>query len=212
MPSFAIHNICGLELLDKLDVSEEDFARYRDVFKKYGLGSSTYIDFPKESLGIKGNKISADLFLNLAIGQYDNYTPIQVTSYINTIATKGKRYALSFKKNQNEIVDSVDLDSKYMDRIHEGFRQVLLYGTGRSYVDQKYNPAGKTGTAENPINKDIIGINSSFIMFAPIDEPKYSVVVLTPNVAYESKNNNYTAPLNMLISREITNYMFENYQ
>ena len=61
------------------------------------------------------------------------------------------------------------------------------------------------------IEKKIIGINSSFIMFAPINEPKYSVVVLTPNVAFESDNNNYTAPINMMISKSITNYLFENY-
>ena len=195
----------------KLEVNEDNFNKYRDVFKKYGLGDYTHIDFPKESIGIKGSKITPDLLLNLSIGQYDNYTPMQVVSYINTIATKGKRYALSFKKGQNDLVDSIDIDEYYMNRIHEGFRQVLLYGTGRSYVDQKFNPAGKTGTAENPINKNIIGINSSFIMFAPINEPKYSVVVITPNVAYESDNNNYTAPINMTISKSITNYLFENY-
>ena len=195
----------------KLNVDESNFNKYRDVFKLYGLGDTTYIDFPKESIGIKGKTIAPDLLLNLAIGQYDNYTPLQVVSYINTIATKGERYALSFKMQQNQVVDTIDLDEEYMNRIHEGFRQVLTYGTGKGYVDQKYNPAGKTGTAESYINKDIIGINSSFIMFAPINEAKYSVVVLTPNVAYESDDNNYTAPINMMISKSITDYLFENY-
>ena len=96
-----------------------------------------------------------------------------------------------------------------MNRIHEGFRQVLNYGTGKGYVDSKYKAAGKTGTAQININKNIIGINSSFIMYAPYDNPKYSVVVMTPNISYEDDNNS-TAPINMMISKSITNYLFEN--
>ena len=195
----------------KIDVNEDNFNLYRDVFKKYGLGTSTYIDFPKESYGLKGDKISADLLLNLAIGQYDTYTPIGVSAYINTIAMKGKRYALSFKKQENKIVDEVNLDEEYMNRIHKGFYDVLNNGTGMGYTDNKYKPAGKTGTSQNYYNKDIMTINSSYIMFAPVDNPKYSVVVITPNVSYYDGNNDYIAPINRLISKSITNYLFENY-
>lgn len=196
----------------KIDVNENNFNLYRDVFKKYGLGDFTYIDFPKESKGIMGNKISMDLLLNLSIGQYDTYTPIQLSAYINTIATKGKRYKLSFIKNQEELISQIDLDDKYMNRIHEGFYKVVneYNGTGNGYTDIKFNAAGKTGTAQNYYDKDVMTINSTYVMFAPIDNPKYSVVVLTPNISYYN-NKEYIAPINRLISKKITNYLFENY-
>ena len=195
----------------KLEVNEDNFNLYRDVFKKYGLGSSTKIDFDKESTGIKGEKISGDLLLNLAIGQYDTYTPIELTAYINTIATKGKRYALSFKLKDNEIVDEVNLEEKYMDRIIKGFYEVVNNGTGRGYTDVKYKPVGKTGTSESYYDKNIMTINSSYIMFAPIDNPKYSVVVVTPNVSYQNEKHEYIAFINRMISKSITDFLFENY-
>ena len=195
----------------KLVVNEENFNKYRNVFKKYGLGTSTGIDFDRESYGLKGDKISGDLLLNLAIGQYDTYTPIQLVSYINTIATKGKRYALSFKLKENEIIDEVGLDEKYMNRIHQGFYEVVNNGTGRGYTDTKYKPAGKTGTSESYYDKNIMTINSSYIMFAPVDNPKYSVVVVTPNVSYQNKNNEYIAFINRMISKSITDFLFEKY-
>ena len=194
----------------KLDVDENNFNTYRDIFKKYGLGSLSNIDFNNETTGIMGKKIAPDLLLNLAIGQYDSYTPISLVSYINTIALRGKRTSLSFKKQNNEVIDNVNLDGRYMSRIVEGFKQVLNYGTGKSYVDPKYNGAGKTGTAQVALDKNTISINSTFVMFAPVDNPRYSVVVLTPNVSYES-DNSYTAPINQMISKSITNYLFENY-
>ena len=50
-----------------LEVTIDDFNKYRRVFSTFGLGSSTGIDFPKENLGIRGDKIASDLYLNLAI-------------------------------------------------------------------------------------------------------------------------------------------------
>lgn len=195
----------------KLDVDNNNFDLYRNVFEKYGLGSSTGIDFGKESYGIRGNKISADLLLNLSIGQYDTYTPLQLVSYINTLATKGKRYALSIKKQQNELIDTVDLDEYYMNRIHQGFYEVVNSGTGLGYTDKKYNAAGKTGTAESYYDKNIMTINSTYIMFAPKDNPKYSVVVMTPNVSYQNEKHEYIAFISRFISKELTDFLFENY-
>lgn len=195
----------------KLEVNEDNFNLYRDVFKRFGLGTSTGIDFDRESYGLKGDKISADLLLNLAIGQYDTYTPLELTSYINTIATKGKRYALSFKLQDNEIIDEVGLDEKYMNRIHQGFYEVVNNGTGRGYSDTKYKPAGKTGTSESYYDKNIMTINSSYIMFAPVDNPKYCVVVVTPNVSYQNDKHEYIAFINRMISKNITDFLFENY-
>ena len=192
----------------KLDVTIDDFNRYRDIFKQYGLGSSTGIDFPKESLGLKGNTIAPDLLLNLSIGQYDNYTPLQLLSYINTIANNGKRYSLSFKKQQNNIIDEVKLDNIYMKRIQKGFYEVVNYGTGRGYTDKLFNAAGKTGTAESYYDKNTITINQSYVMYAPYDNPKYSLVVVNPNISYNNKRNNYIAPINRLISKEMSDYLF----
>lgn len=200
----------------KLNVTEDHFNTYRKTFYSFGLGSTTGIDLPNESTGIKGNKISADLLLNYSIGQYDTYTPLQITNYINTIATKGNRYALHYLKEvkSNEkiiytykptLLNTVESN---FERIDKGFQEVLL-GTGYGYTNLKYKPAGKTGTSQIVYNKDITTINQTYIMYAPYDKPKYSIVVITPNVSYEEAKSAYTAPINRYISQEVSKLLFE---
>lgn len=203
----------------KLDVSEEHFEIYRDTFASFGLGSSTGIDLDNESLGITGSKVAADLLLNLSIGQYDTYTPLQLTNYINTIATSGKRYSLHYLKevkNGNELVYSYEsnllneVNNSNFERIKEGFRQVLYIGTGRGYTDLKYKPAGKTGTSEVVYSSDVTTINQSYIMYAPYDNPKYTITVISPNISYNNDKNNYIAPINRYISKEVSEIVFSN--
>ena len=193
-----------------LPVTVNDFNKYRDVFAMFGLGSSTEIDFPRENTGIKGSTISSDLYLNLAIGQYDTYTPLQILNYINTIANNGIRYKLSLAKRNPEVLNQVPLDKEYFARIKEGFYQVVNGGTANNYVDKKYMAAGKTGTAQSYYSKDITTINTTFAAFMPKDNPKYSIVIMNPNISIENAKVKYNAPLHRLISKEITNYMFAN--
>ena len=108
----------------KLNATEEHFNIYRNMLSSYGLGVKTNIDLPNEVTGIKGNIISDDLLLNLAIGQYDTYTPVQVLQYINSLAT-GNRLSLSLMKeiknnaetiktNEINVLNKVDLDTIYL--------------------------------------------------------------------------------------------------
>lgn len=201
----------------KLNVTEEHFNIYRNTFNSFGLGSSTGIDLENESTGIKGNIVAPDLLLNYSIGQYDTYTPMQLTNYINTIATNGNRYALHYLKeikNKEKTIYSYEPQllntvKSNFERINLGFQEVLL-GTGYGYTNLKYKPAGKTGTSQVIYNKHITTINQSYVMFAPYDNPKYSVVVITPNVSYEEAKTPYTAPINRYISKEVTKLLFEN--
>lgn len=203
-----------------LNANEEHFNIYRDIFKLYGLGTTTGIDLPNEQIGIKGLTIADDLLLNLSIGQYDTYTPIQLTQYINTIALDGKRIKLSYLdrivkdgevilKNESEVLNTIE--NNRFDRIKEGFKEVLDYGgTGSGYVDKSIKAAGKTGTAEVIYDKNIKTINQSFVMFAPFDNPKYSITVISPNVSEYNEKDSYMAPINMYIAKEVSNLLFKN--
>lgn len=203
----------------KLDVTENHFNIYRDTFASFGLGSSTGIDVENESLGIKGKTIAPDLLLNLSIGQYDTYTPLQLTNYINTIATSGTRYALHYLKevkNNNQTIYEYTpkvlnkVENSNFPRIIEGLREVLYNGTGRGYTDTLYKPAGKTGTSEVIYSTDVTTINQTYAMFAPYDNPKYSIVVISPNISYNNDKDTYIAPINRYISASVSKIVFEN--
>lgn len=110
-------------------------------------------------------------------------------------------------KKDNNIIDNVNLDQYYMDRIQEGFYQVVNYGTGRGYTNTIYNALGKTGTSECYYGNGITTITQSYIMYAPRDDPKYSMVIVNPNLSYNNNDNNYIAPINRLISRKMSDYL-----
>ena len=211
----------------KLNSNINDFNKFRNMFKEYGLGDITGIDLPNEQTGIIGNNTSSDLLLNLSIGQYDTYTPIELFQYINTIANKGNKKSPSLLKkirqynniifnNNYEILSKVSLDDKYLQRIKEAMNLATTSGTARGYINSKYNPAGKTGTSEtfidtNNDNKmDTKTTSIGFVGFAPYDNPKYSIVVLAPNL-YEYREEEYSKVyITRYISSDITNFLFEN--
>ena len=181
-----------------LNASEKEFNIYRDMLSSYGLGIITGIDLPNEKPGLKGNIISDDLLLNLAIGQYDTYTPIELFNYINTLAMKGKRISPSLVneiknndfiiyKNKHEVVDNVQISNDDFNQIHKGFYEVMNNGTGLGFMNKNLLPAGKTGTSESFIDTDNDGkidtktLTLTMAGFFPYDDPKISLIVVCPN-------------------------------
>lgn len=202
----------------KLDVTEDDFEKYRSVFKSYGLGSDTGIEISGYK-GITGSKISGDLLLNLSIGQYDTYTPIMLNNYISTIANSGIRYNMSFgayfinNKGNRESIDKLVLDrvkisNDDMLRIQKGLNGVVTYGTASNYLN-RINGAGKTGTSETYVNGHKT-LTKSFVAYLPFDNPKFNLTIVSPNLVDSNNKNKYNYPVNSRLSRQITNILFEN--
>lgn len=211
----------------KLNATKEHFKKYREMLSSFGLGVKTGIDLPNEQTGIMGKTIADDLLLNLSIGQYDTYTPIEVLQYINSVAT-GKRIKLSLMQeikseeetlleNKSEVLDNVDLDKESLDRIKEGMKLVLSEGTGKFYVPQGLNFAGKTGTSESFLdtnNDEIVDtatISSTFTGFYPADNPKFSIVVITPNVSHKNGKTDAFYFGASKITKELVTFLSNNY-
>lgn len=219
-----------------LSLDESAFDKYRDMYASFGLGVKTGIDLPVESLGYSGKSKLPGHLLDFSIGQYDTYTPIQISQYINTIANGGTRYQPYLLKevyepstdknirfgekifeNEKEKLGTVEVESKYINRVKEGFRAVVSYGLGTAYMGNYQNiGAGKTGTSQSFIDTDGNGvidtetITTSFVGYAPYDDPKMSVVVISPDVA--EANTDTTSSINKRLSSKIVNKYFEIYK
>lgn len=210
----------------KIGATEDDFKKYRDIFASYGLGVKTGVDLSNESTGQKGITISDDLLLNMAIGQYDTYTPLELSQYINTIAT-GERKKLSLLKyiidndgqiiyeNDGVVYNEAPIDNKYLNRIREGFKAVNKSGTGYSYTNHKFTSAGKTGTAESFLDSDGDGsidtktVSTSYIMYAPFDEPKFSMIIVSPHIKYKNKVSDYKYPINAKVIKRASALVYD---
>ena len=211
-----------------IGATKEHFEIYRNILKDYGLGVSSGIDLMNEGTGYKGTSITDDQLLNMAIGQYDTYTPISLTSYINTIATS-KRNKLSllnmvlnkdgtvFYKNKSEVLSTVPINEDNLNEIREGFRLVNYSGTGYGYVSNKIKSAGKTGTSESFIDTnndgvvDLKTVSTTYGTYFPYDNPKISIVIVSPNIKYSNKNSEYKYPINRNVISKISKEIIEKY-
>jgi penicillin-binding protein A len=155
-----------------LPYKPEAFDKFRYYFNQFGLGLRTGIDLPNESTGLPGRSALPGVLLDLSIGQYDTYTPMQLAQYISTIANDGYRVKLQMVKEIREpslnnelgkihhsfepiILNRIDMKDEYIKRVQEGFRQVYQAGGGTATSSFGYKPfsdyniAGKTGTAQS---------------------------------------------------------------
>lgn len=213
-----------------LSIDDSAFDKYRDMYASFGLGVKTGIDLPVESLGYMGKSKLPGHLLDFSIGQYDTYTPIQLSQYINTLAnggTKLKPYLLRevykasdskdkfgslLYKAKVEELGKVDVDSKYIDRVHEGFEAVVSRGLGYGYMGYYTNSAGKTGTSQSFIDTDNDGkvdtetITSSFVGYSPAVNPEMSIIVVSPDIGLP---NSSTSMVTKRISASIVNKYYE---
>ena len=217
----------------KIDTSA--FDTYRNTFAEFGLGVKTEIDLPNETIGYKGNGTLSGLLLDFSIGQYDNYTPIQIAQYISTIANGGSRvqphllkavYEPTSKplkkekyKTETKVLNKVNTKEEYFSRIKEGFKQVMeVGGTGYGYIDATYLPAGKTGTAQSFLDItgdgkiDIETTTTNFVGYAPYDNPKVSFAVVSPDVGPQDVSYNAMSKINKRITQKVSKKYFEIYK
>ena len=222
---------------EALKIDTDAFKKYRDMYSSFGLGVKTGIDLPVESLGYTGKSTLPGHLLDFAIGQYDTYTPIQLSQYINTLANGGTRlkpYLLKevYSQSSNDedmfgeliyktdvkALGKVDVDSKYIDRVKYGFNRTVVDGLGNGYMGYYTNSGGKTGTSQSFIDTDgdnVVDtetITTSFVGYSPADNPKMSIVVVSPDISNSYGDVSYTSPATKRISAKIVNKYFEIYK
>ena len=213
----------------RLLFKQETFDTYRKMYRSFGLGASTGIDLPVESIGYTSKDTSAGNLLDYVMGQYETYTPMQISQYISTIANGGSRYKMHLLKEVHkatntpelgeiiysypvEVLNKVETDPVYMNRVKEGFYAVMNSsgGYGVGYIDSSLQPAGKTGTSQSFIDTDNDGkidtetITSSFIGYFPASAPRISIVVVSPDSSHPNSSINHASLVTYRITREIT--------
>lgn len=218
-----------------LKINPDAFNKYREMYASFGLGVKTGIDLPIESLGYMGTSQLPGHLLDFSIGQYDTYTPIQLSQYINTLANGGIRlkpfllkevYAASANKedvfgeliyaSEVQKLGTVDVDHQYIDRVRLGFNQVVTSGLGYGYMGYYNNSSGKTGTSQSfiDINGDGVvdteTISTSFVGYTPADNPKMSIVVVSPDIS--TPNASYQSAVTRRISSQVVNRYYEIYK
>ena len=214
-------------------IKDDTLQTMRNGYAQFGLGVNTGIDLPNEFAGFAGELTDNGKILNLAIGQFDTYTPLQMVQYISTVANGGYRIQPRMLKEVREpskdgevlgpvieevtpkIMNRISNPTEQIDHIKGGLRKVYTgaHGSARSYFgDAPYTAAGKTGTAEvvyyGPIREQWATqtINIAHVGFAPFENPEVAYAVIFP---WATQNYNISLPTASQTAREIVDVYFK---
>ncbi|WP_408006780.1 peptidoglycan D,D-transpeptidase FtsI family protein [Pseudalkalibacillus sp. A8] len=186
---------------------EEAFETMRYYFNQFGLGVPTGIDLPYEDDGYNGGSQALGNLMDMGIGQFDTYTPMQMIQYISTIANGGYRMQPHLLKEikkpdvsadeqgdtiyefQPNILNRVDMKQEWIERVQKGLYMVMntTKGTASSYFKniEGYEAAGKTGTAQYDGDSYLL----SLVGYAPHDNPEVAFIVVSPYAEEGGINN-----------------------
>ena len=220
-----IYNSCNTyfaktykRIIDKYDSPTLGLDSWSNHIRSFGLGDYLGYDL---FIGKKGfipessyydrfygnNRWSASTTISNSIGQGEILTtPIQMANFASAIANRGFFYKPHFVKkinNQTNISfekNFTSIDKENFEVIINGMVDVVERGTARIAKIKNINVAGKTGTVENFIliegEKKQLTDHSTFIAFAPAEDPKIVISVFVENGYWGSR---WAAPIASLI-------------
>ena len=179
-----VQNSCNPGFVDvAMKLGKDKFVKYIEAF---GFGRTLGLDFPGEGKGIfNPSKIGPVELATISFGQGISVTPLQLLTATCAVANDGKLMkpylVRNIMNNDGDIIHEFEPKllrqvvskntSEEMRNILEG---VVTNGTGGNAKIEGYKVAGKTGTSEKYVDGKYI---SSFIGFAPADNPEVAILV-----------------------------------
>lgn len=212
-----IMNSCNpvfMELGERLGA--ENFVGY---FKQFGLLSKTNIDLPGEAGTImhKTENIGPVELATISFGQSFQITPIQLVTTVSSIINGGTRVTphfgvrvqdaegnsvktFSYETHENICTAETSETMRYL------LEKVVSEGTGKNAKIEGFSIGGKTATSQTLPRSDHKYI-SSFLGFAPADDPQVLVLVVINNPQGIYYGGTIAAPVAKEIFENILPYL-----
>lgn len=205
--------------IDKFETPQKGMNAWKRHLESFGLGNYMGYDLPT---GKKGLIPGADFYdryyefywgpttnISNAIGQGEVLTtPIQMANFTAAIANRGHFFRPHIIKNIKGI-DSIPaiytnrnnttINPSHFEPVVQGLNDVYNFGTAKSLQVPGIDICGKTGTAENYVKIDGKRVqltdHSTFVAFAPKDDPKIAIAVFIENGYWGSRYGGRIASL-----------------
>ena len=160
-----------------------------DYYKQFGLGVATGVEVnDAKGILLEPKSDGSGDTLQIAIGQLNAFTPLQLANYTATLANGGTHYRASliskivsydistvYDESEPEVKNTVSIKDSTLAAVKEGMLSVTEDGTGRAALgNYPIKVGGKTGTAQVEGKAD----HSVFVAFAPFDNPEIAISVV----------------------------------
>jgi penicillin-binding protein 2 len=195
------------------DIKGLGITRLIDWWKKFGLGEKSGIDLPGEVKGFLPNPawkesvsktswLLGDTF-NVSIGQGDlELTPVQLLSYISSVANGGTLYRPHLKVEDSKITADLTSYAAAIQEVQKGMKEAVTSKLGTAYTlsDLPFTIGAKTGSAQIQNNTKE---NAFFVGYAPFDHPQIAILILVEHAKEGSLN---AVP----IAKDVLRWYYEN--
>jgi cell division protein FtsI (penicillin-binding protein 3) len=157
----------------------------------------------------------------LAYGYGISLTPLQTLTFYNAIANEGEVVKPRFlekisnfgnaptKVFSKQVINPSLCSKSTLDKVKSMMFNVVdkPWGTANNIKDPLLTMAGKTGTCQVDYTTDSVQYISTFVGYFPVEEPKYSciVVIHRPNKAKGYYGSTVAAPVFKTIAKKIFN-------
>ncbi len=177
--------------------------------KLFGLGDISGIEIAESTPTISDRDAIRSM-----IGYYHNFSPVQISKYISTVASKGVCYDFTLidkitdkdgnilSKQEPKVYNEITMFSvEQWDAVQKGMNWVVntsANSLNRLYGNLGVTVAGKTGTPQVSLTRPS---HALFTSFAPFSDPEVCVTIVIPN-GYASANAAH-------IGREVYGFYFK---
>ena len=171
-------------------VGVDNFYKY---MKQFGLLSKTGIDLPGEAATImhKKENVGPVELATMSFGQSFQITPIQLATTVSTIINGGNRitphFGVQIEDGEGNVIKKLTyketkgvVSEATVEKMRYGLEQVVAEGGGKKAYIPGYRIGGKTATSQT-LPRGTGKYISSFIGFAPADDPKVLAMVVIHN-------------------------------
>lgn len=193
--------------------------RFYDYFEQFGLLQKTNIDLPGEAATImhKREDIGLVELATVSFGQSFQITPIQLATTVSSIINGGNRvtphFGMQVEKADGSCVKKMEYEPQTgicspdtSEKMRFLLEKVVSEGGGNKAYIEGYSIGGKTATSQTlprSANKYI----SSFLGFAPADDPQVLVLVIIRNPSGVYYGGTIAAPVAKEIFENILPYL-----
>ena len=189
---------------------------FYDYLKSFGVMEKTGVDLPGEASGLFYERkylndpanYGTSYLITSSFGQSFRITPMQLVRAVAAIVNGGyvlEPYIVSevvdadgntVEKHEQTVLRQV-ISQQTSEMMRTLMEQVVTEGTASAARTPGYRVGGKTGTSEKLDEYDENGQQVkdkivSFVGVAPIDDPKYVVLVALDTPAYSENSEKYT--------------------
>lgn len=216
----AIEESCNMTMVQVgQDLGKEKFLKY---IKAFGFGRKTGIELYGESTGIipvSSDSISKVNLATMSYGHSIAVSPLQLINAVSAISNGGYLNKPTLikemvdangnivEKKRTELRRRV-ISEETSDKMKIMMRRVVENGTGKKAQVPGYIIGGKTGTANIATPTGYLeAYNSSFVGVAPLNDPRFTVLVVVNNPKGGILGGAVAAPVAQEVLSKSLNYM-----